>query len=226
MVDEKFLEKLRDYFNEKYKAERGTEQFKIDLKPLNKDEKWRIFANWWGGVGVHELVDGRIEVYSNRVRDWEDVVEILLNMDVYGSRLKKAKSEEERKRIWEKIWKEKEEILNDLANEKWEKYLEEKYLRRPYGNFILPLYWGKEVARRISEKYVVDVEYELTGHRTFFTSVFNPKDMSEEQVFNEIVRRADAVHAAHLMCEFDSEEKERFYKEFIEKVRRSRRPLV
>ncbi|MBO3754030.1 MAG: hypothetical protein FGF53_04025 [Candidatus Brockarchaeota archaeon] len=43
--------------------------------------------------------------------------------------------------------KERDEILNDLVNGKWE-----KYLRRPYGGFILPLYWGKEVARRIKEK--------------------------------------------------------------------------
>ncbi|MBO3754029.1 MAG: hypothetical protein FGF53_04020 [Candidatus Brockarchaeota archaeon] len=50
--------------------------------------------------------------------------------------------------------------------------------------------------------------------------------MSEEQVLNEIVRRAGVVHAAHLMCEFDSKEKERFCKEFVEKVRRNRRPLV
>ncbi|MCX8183783.1 MAG: hypothetical protein N3F08_05130 [Crenarchaeota archaeon] len=221
MVDEKFLEKLRDYFNKKYKAE-----FKIDTKPIFKDEKWHIITNSGYGVGVHELVDGRIEVYSNRVGDFEDVVQILLDTDVYGSRLKKAKSEEERKRIWAKIRKEKEEILNDLANGKWGKYLEEKFLRRPYSGFVLRLYWGEEVARRISEKYKIDVKYELTGHRTFFTSVFNPEGMSEEQVFNEIARRADAVHAAHLTYEFDSKGKERFCKEFVEKVRRNRRLLV
>ncbi|MCX8182870.1 MAG: hypothetical protein N3F08_00400 [Crenarchaeota archaeon] len=66
----------------------------------------------------------------------------------------------------------------------------------------------------------MDVKFEMSGYRTFFTSVFNPKGMSEEQVFNEIARRADAVHAAHLMYDFDSKEKERFYEEFETKIRR------
>ncbi|MGQ9596339.1 MAG: hypothetical protein ACUVQY_07070 [Thermoproteota archaeon] len=38
-------------------------------------------------------------------------------------------------------------------------------LRKSYGGFILPLYWGEEVARRISEKYSVDVIFELCGYR-------------------------------------------------------------
>lgn len=120
MVDEKFLEKLRDYFKEKYKA--GLKWILSRYLRMG----WHIITNWRDGIGVHELVDGRIEVYSNRVGDWEDIIETVLDMGVYRSELKKAKSEEERKRIWEKIRKEREEILNDLVSGKWEKYLEEK----------------------------------------------------------------------------------------------------
>ncbi|MGB9622352.1 MAG: hypothetical protein ACPL07_00775 [Candidatus Bathyarchaeia archaeon] len=221
MVDEKFLEKLKDYLNEKYKDKPGFKPFEIDMRPVTKKYKWEIFTYWGYGVGVHEFVDDeKIEVCSHAVHDWEEGVEIWLWDFAYYPALKKAKTEEEKEEILKNMRREKEEILKVLADRgRWRKYLG----KQRYRGFILPLFWGEEVARRVRGKYGINVEFKMgPGYATYFSSIFNPKGMVEEQIFEEIVRRADVIHVAYLMCNgvppYHKEE-QKFYKGFEAKVK-------
>ncbi len=81
------------------------------------------------------------------------------------------------------------------------------------------LYWNREVARRINEEYGTDVIFELSGGRGFFTSTFDPSGMTEDQIFDEIVKRADICRKAYTYALTSRKEEGAFYKEFREKIK-------
>ncbi|MBO3799619.1 MAG: hypothetical protein FGF52_00965 [Candidatus Brockarchaeota archaeon] len=124
-------EKLRDILNEKYKSKiKWFEPFELDTNPVFKDEKWRINTSMYGGFGIIGFTDGRIGVSTHVVDDWDDGIWFMI-YPLYEPKIKEAKSKEEKEKIWAAFNKEKEEILNDVVNRRWEKYLEKDIEKSP-----------------------------------------------------------------------------------------------
>ncbi|MGQ9597661.1 MAG: hypothetical protein ACUVQY_10935 [Thermoproteota archaeon] len=210
MVSQAFLERLKNYLNEKYKNDPGFEPFEIFCP--DKMRNWMINTYGLSSFGVLEFPNGKVEVFSHAIEVWKDVIFDILTKRVYRYRLKKAKTEKEiEKMIFGEISKKEDEILENLANRRWEKYLDKKYVKK-YGYFIIELFWEEEVARRISEKYGVEVRLEVS-ERSNFVSIFDSKEMTEEQIFNEIVKRAEVIHVAYKLV-INYVEKRKFYEEF------------
>lgn len=221
-MNRSLLEKLRNYFNEKYKNDAGFKPFKIDMQPI--DAKWRIRTYGSSNFGVEGLDDGKIRAFSHAIGVWDDAIYHTLMNRVYRYRLKKAKTKEEDEKIFKMLHEEKNKILEDIVNRKWEKYLDERCVKK-YGYFITELFWEEEVARRISKKYNVEIKLDMDlGYNSGFSSVLDPTSMTEEQIFNEIVKRADAIYVAYMLgigrTKRDYEEKRKFYEEFQAKLKK------
>ncbi|MBO3799877.1 MAG: hypothetical protein FGF52_02320 [Candidatus Brockarchaeota archaeon] len=74
------------------------------------------------------------------------------------------------------------------------------------------------MAKRTREKHGVDIIFEMCGDRPFFTSTFDPSGMTEDQIFNEIVKRADACREAYVYEYSSRQEEKAFYKELRKKI--------
>ncbi|MBO3799878.1 MAG: hypothetical protein FGF52_02325 [Candidatus Brockarchaeota archaeon] len=135
MRSQSFLEKLRDRLNERYKRKFLFEPFEIREPHMN--EKWDIDTRWRYGFGVGESADGRIYIDSHPVTNWEIWINEFVLTPIYLPEIKKAKSEEDKKKLWKMFRKKKEEILEDIVNREWKKYLEVEYLTKPHQDFIL-----------------------------------------------------------------------------------------
>ncbi|MBO3799354.1 MAG: hypothetical protein QXI42_04255 [Thermoproteota archaeon] len=238
MVSRELLERIRDYLNEMFKdnIKIMNEMFKDNIKRWPGlylyyieergfgNIKWYVRTNLMDGVGVMGLVDGRIEVDSHVLgENYEEALEII-TADLYRRRLERARSEEEKKKIQEERRKEIREVLDDLIDKRWDKYIKDKRLRRRYGSMTFKgLYWGEEVARRIREKYGMDIEFRVGPRgKTGYFSIFDPSGMSEEQIFEEIVKRIRMIYDAY-ESNHNRGEKVKFEKEFEAKWRLGRR---
>lgn len=228
MVSRELLERIGAFLNEMFKDKitRPDLAYEIVDRPVPylRGVEWHVNTDLDEGVGVYGLSDGRIRVSSHALGEhYREGLEII-TADLYRRRLEKAKSEEEKERIRKEREREIEEVMDDLVNKRWEKYLKDERLRRRYGTFI-GLYWGEEVARRIREKYGMDIEFivGLAG-RTGYISTFDPKGMSEDQIFEEIVKRVKMVYDAYNSW-YDLGERKEFEEEFEEKwgLRKKRR---
>ncbi|MEM3711990.1 MAG: hypothetical protein QXR97_00385 [Thermoproteota archaeon] len=228
MVSRELLERIGAFLNEMFKDKitRPDLAYEIVDRPVPylRGVEWHVNTDLDEGIGVHGLSDGRIEVSSHALGEHYGEALEIITADLYRRRLEKAKSEEEKERIRKEREREIEEVLDDLINKRWEKYLKDERLRRRYGTFI-DLYWGEEVARRIREKYGMDIEF-IVGPvgRTCYTSVFDPKGMSEDQIFEEIVKRVKMVYDAYNL-NHNWGERKKFEEEFKEKwgLRKKRR---
>jgi ribosomal protein L1 len=58
--------------------------------------------------------------------------------------------------------------------------------------------WGDEVARRVSEKHGLEVEFRIDTESGFFTT-FDSTGMDDEQLINETMKRVDAINEAREM---------------------------
>jgi len=229
MVSRELLERIKDYLSEMFKDKitRPDLAYEIVDRPVPylRGVEWHVNTDLDEGIGVHGLSDGRIEVSSHALGEHYGEALEIVTADLYRRRLEKAKSEEEKERIRKEREREIEEVLDDLINKRWEKYLKDERLRRRYGTFI-DLYWGEEVARRIREKYGMDIEF-IVGPvgRTGYTSVFDPEGMSEDQIFEEIVKRVKMVYDAYNSWYDWRKERKKFEEEFKEKwgLRKKRR---
>lgn len=227
MVSRELLERVRDYLNEMFKDEIKSELDSYHISgraSYLKDVEWSVWTNLMDGVGVMGLVDGRIQVHSHVLgENYEEALEIITS-DLYRRRLERARSEEEKKKIEEERYKEIKEVLDDLVNKRWDKYIKDKRLRRRYGDTTFEsLYWGEEVARRIREKYGMNIEFRVGPRgKTGYFSIFDPSGMSEEQIFEEIVKRIKMIYDAY-ESNHNRREKVKFEKEFEAKWRLGRR---
>jgi ribosomal protein L1 len=55
--------------------------------------------------------------------------------------------------------------------------------------------WGDEVARRVSEKHGLEVEFRIDTESGFFTT-FDSTGMGDEQLINETMKRVNAIAEA------------------------------
>ncbi|MBO3755066.1 MAG: hypothetical protein FGF53_09385, partial [Candidatus Brockarchaeota archaeon] len=129
-------------------------------------------------------------------------------------RLKRAKTEEEKQKIIDEVHRKRDEILEDLRRGEWEKHLINRY----YGGVIRTLYWDEDVAKRIGKKHGVNIALKMWEDRSYFVSSFDPSNMTEDQIFDEIVKRADICREAYTYALTSRKEKKAFYKELRKKI--------
>ncbi len=129
-----------------------------------------------------------------------------------------AKTQEEKEKIHREESKERERIIKDFRQGRFEKYLKKRGIISYCAKRHM---WGVEIAKRVSEKHGVEVKFEIDSESGFFTT-FNSTGMDDEQLINDIMKRVDAIAEARGM--FLSEE---MIREFLKSkgiwVRKARR---
>jgi len=227
-----FLEKLRDYLSERLKNEgfyRWFRPFEIEKRGPFDREKWLVRTQ--GGLlpvaSITESIDGMVSVYSCRTDKAGDYISECL-VKSYRHRFKKAeaKGKEEEEKIWKALDKEKEEAYRDYVSRR----NIEKHIKRPYREAFVRLLWFDEVARRISEKYGVKVKLGINeiDCDSGLVSRFDGNDMNEEEKFEEIKKRVEAIIAARKLAEgaYKSGNPPKLQKEYHEKYLEFRKNLL
>jgi len=210
-------ERLRDYLNEKHKNEEGFRPYEI-MKGQVRNEKWFVYTEWRGGCGIRERMDGTIWVTSsalNYLGDWL----LLVLSEPYKHRMWSVKSEDEEEKICDELHKKADPILEDILHRRnLNKYLKEK----DYRDIIIDVLWSDEIARRISQEFKIEVKCLMDDvkWKTYFCSAFDSKGINEDQKFEEIVKRIEAVRAAYKMYRLYDEmyDESEDYKKFKERV--------
>ncbi|MGB9717196.1 MAG: hypothetical protein ACPL4E_01980 [Thermoproteota archaeon] len=222
-MSQSFPERLKNYLNERYKNERYFEPYEIETNPNllpstieGKHTKWSVETEWPESCScIKEDVDGKVWIVSYPlcwIDDW--LSEILWK--IYGPRIKGAEGEEKR-RLFARMHEKEDEIFNDLLNRKnWDKYLK----KRLYRDLVIDLMWSDEVAKRISEKFGIEIILVIShmNYKTYLNSSFDSKGLNEEQKFEEIKKRVEAILAARKLYG-DSKERKKFWKELLAKAK-------
>lgn len=205
-MSQNFLERLRDYLNEKLRDEGPYKYyfkpFEIWIAGPSRMDKWSVGTQGVAAVGsVTESIDGTVSVCSCRT-DKAGVYISERLVKSYRHRLEKAgaKGKEEEDKFWKALEKEKEEIREDYINRRNIK----KHLKRNYKEAFVRLLWFDEVARRISKEFGVEVKVEIdeVDCDSCLVSEFNGSNMSEEEKFEEIERRVEAIIAARRLAQY------------------------
>jgi hypothetical protein len=218
-MSQAFLEKLRDYLNERFKKEgRLFKPFEIDTSC--PPYRWLIGDEGTTAVAIIiESVDGIVSVYSQRTDKAGDYIRERL-VSSYRRRFKKAeaKGKEEEENVWEAFNKEKDEICKDYINRR----NIEKHLKKNYREAFIRLLWFDEVARRASKEYEVKLEIDDIGCGSCLVSEFSGNNMSGDEKFEEIKKMIEAVIAAYKLADgaykkkYPSELEKEYYKEYLE----------
>lgn len=156
---------------------------------------WSIHSLFYS---VHGHEDGTVEVESGLTNIQEYITRATHLL--YKKKFKEAEKNGD-KEGWNKLlkeWREKcDEIQRDLAERRnIDKYMTDERLK----NLVLHVKYADEVARRVSEKYgteVIHYIYPPPEEYDLFRSIFNAKGMSEDQIFEEVKKRIDAVKEAY-----------------------------
>ncbi|MEM1548231.1 MAG: hypothetical protein QXN75_03645 [Thermoproteota archaeon] len=112
---------------------------------------------------------------------------------LYYRKLKTEEGKEDlsERKISAKIDKKEGEILSDLMNRR----NIEKHIKKSYGHAFTKLLWAGNTAEEISKEFDVEVKVFDSDYHwgTYFTSVFDSKDMDEEHKLKKIKKRVEAV---------------------------------
>jgi len=196
------VERLRALLAEKFER-RPWE--KVELLPPLPPEKWVIAVRISFDIFITAYENGKIQVDAGPERTRSEIREYL-SRKKYGRMYEKAKTEEEKERIVKKEYEEIGRIVEDFKQRRFEKYLKmTSAFRFPHLGLGWSLadcakshMWGDEVARRVSEKYGIEVRFEIDTESGFFTT-FDSTGMGDEQLINETMKRVDAINEAREM---------------------------
>jgi hypothetical protein len=219
-MSQELLEKLRDYLNERLKDEAlyfGFKPFEI-LKYQTGDRV--VHTESMTPVrSVEFRADGTIAVESELVDKGGDYIGERLVKN-YRRRFKEAeaKGKEEEEKVWKVLRKEKKKVRGDYINRR----NFEKHLKKSYREAFIRLLWFDEACRRISEEYEVEVKVRIDeiDYDSGLISEFDGSNMSDEEKFEEIKKRVEAVIAAYKLAYsayltgWSSEENHKKYLEF------------
>ncbi|MGB9718753.1 MAG: hypothetical protein ACPL4E_10015 [Thermoproteota archaeon] len=192
-------EKLRNLLMERLKLE--PRFISLDM-PFAYHWKWRIML-WYPralSVYIEEHEDGRVKFVTSPERTRSEILEFYLYPKKYRYKERAAKTEKEKRMIWQRGIEEAEMIVKDFKQREFEKYLNAKGIISYYTRKHM---WGDEIARRIGNKYGFEVRFEIDTESGFFTT-FDSKRMNEELKISEILRRAEGMFEAAKM--FENEE--------------------
>jgi hypothetical protein len=200
-MSQEFLKRLRDYLNERLKNEPYSEPFRIE--PPFSGDRWMICPEFPAPpiASIIESIDGIVSIHSFGTDKAGDYIgECLVRS--YQRRFKKAeiKGKEEEEKVWKALRKEEEKARQDYVNRR----NFEKRLKKSYKEAFIRLLWFDEVARKISKEYGVKVKLGVNEINcdSGLISEFNRSNMSEEEKFEEIKKRVEAVIAAYKLAEY------------------------
>ncbi|MBO3842140.1 MAG: hypothetical protein FGF48_06965 [Candidatus Brockarchaeota archaeon] len=187
-MSESLVEKLRNLLIEKFNI--NPKEFRLHIPAST--ETWAM--TFWPpsyryhdyGISITAYKDGKLVVGSGPIYTNEGIREVLFAYK-YERRLRKAKSEEEVKKIYEQAWEERKRIIEDFRQKKFE-----KHLKGAVRYFTRLFIWAEELAKRVSEEYGFEVKIDANS-KTFFITAFDSTGMNDEQVVEEILKRVSAM---------------------------------
>lgn len=189
------LERLRVLLAEKLKIKSEN----IELYGHKLTVKWEMIARISPlGIFITAYESGKIKIVSGSMYT-DQAIRDTLYLYKYKRRLEKASTEEEKKRVEEEEWEEMRRILEDFKQKKFE-----KYVKGTVASIAKNYMWIDEVARRISDKYGFELKFDVENEDTGFETTFDSTGMSDEQVINEVLKRAEAIREAEKMYEDDA----------------------
>ncbi|MBO3754184.1 MAG: hypothetical protein FGF53_04815 [Candidatus Brockarchaeota archaeon] len=189
------LSKLEGENSVSYSRKNGKVDY-MTLDAVKNDSGMFKAWHFWAFPQVYGSENGTIKIISDGIVGISDylgeAVYSLFKRKLTNARREKNKEEE---KMLIKEWIEKgEEIWRDLVEGRSFKCIKDKRLKR----LALHVKYAKEVARKVSRKYGVEVTYYRKPYDDFdyFCSVFNARGMSEDQIFEEIKKRVEAINEA------------------------------
>ncbi len=202
-----FPEKVREYLEERFKGEIHT-HFMVDKSethwpsPEGKDLRWAVHTSSPLGCScVEEDIEGNIWVESGTVESpYYSLTEgyNISDLDLVD-------------RIIEE--------LKDRNN--WKKY------ENTFRELIAGFYWDDEIAKIVAAKTGVKIVHYFPesmppDEYTYFCSVFDGKDMADEQKMEEIKTRVEAIILAYRMRKDPKAEGEFYRRMGLAKGRRKK----
>ncbi|NHV99541.1 MAG: hypothetical protein HA496_07825 [Thaumarchaeota archaeon] len=111
--------------------------------------------------------------------------------DTYRPKRKRAKSKEEERKLDEEEERIDREIMGYIERKEWDKCLKKyrfknKRINKRMRRLIAEMMWRDEVAKTVSEKFGVKIQFITIRGESGFESTFDSKGMSDEQILREI----------------------------------------
>lgn len=185
-------EKLMNLLTEKFKGVRGLKVESLTSPPPG--EKWCIVVDRIPySIFVAAYVNGKFKVGIGPISHWDGISNVIWVYKYYR-RFKRAKTEEERKKIRQEKEEFEDKAFHDFMQGKYEKYLDDKGLDYTTRKHI----WANEIARRLSNKHGLSIEF-VEDWKCGFKSTFDSSGMSEEKVIEEIMKMVDIMLEAEKM---------------------------
>ncbi|MEM3648288.1 MAG: hypothetical protein QW506_03905 [Thermoproteota archaeon] len=187
-MSESLVEKLKNLLIEKFNI--NPKEF--ELYTPASTEKWTM--TFWPpsyryhdyGINITAYKDGKLMVSAGPIYTNEGIREVLFAYK-YERRLRKAKTEEEVKKIYGQAWEERRKIIEDFGQKKYE-----EHLKGAVGYFAKLSIWAEELIKRVSKEHGFEVKID-TNSKTFFITAFDSTGMNDEQVIEEILKRVSAM---------------------------------
>jgi hypothetical protein len=186
------VEKLRVLLAEKFER-RPWE--KVELLGYSSLRKWMIAVRLHlFEIFITAYENGKMQVDAGPERTRSEISEFYL-WKKYKHKYEEAKTDEEKKRILQKEKEERNRIIEDFKQRRFEDYIKKGGVIAYFAGRHM---WGDEVARRVSEKHGLEVRFEIDTESCFFTT-FDSTRMDDEQLINETMKRVDAINEAREM---------------------------
>ncbi|MGB9717937.1 MAG: hypothetical protein ACPL4E_05780 [Thermoproteota archaeon] len=213
-VNVEFLRKIGRYIFRELKNENNPFEVKIERAYFVRDEllttegvptKW-VIKGCDPFDGIYEMVcgdiEGKIEVRSPRLYNISfDILSILY--PIYEENLKKVgKNNEKRLKLIDELAQRKIKLQNELRDRSnWDRY----FSKKPFGKLMRRITWGDVAATMVTREFGVEVVHWIPptpDEYVYFYSTFDSKGMSNDQIFDEVRKRIDAVREARIRARF------------------------
>ncbi len=166
----------------------------LDLLAYSFPRKWMIAVRLYPfDIFITAYENGKIQVDAGPERTRSEISEFYL-WRKYKQKYERAKTDEEKKMILQKEKEERNRIIEDFKQRRFEDYIKKGGTIAYFAGCHM---WGDEVARRVNEKHGVEVRFEIDSESGFTT--FDSTRVDDEQLINETMKRVDAINEAREM---------------------------
>jgi hypothetical protein len=162
------------------------------------DKEWEVWSRFVeDGCKLVEELHGAIHARTGTAHMAGILLAEMLD-DIFRPKYQKAGDEEEKRQLMKEWVKTYDEIEGCMLDGKWSECLKlgDKRMER----LVEELRLGCEVAEAVSREHGFEVEFSTYVHRSAewcFKTVFDSKEMSDEQILEEIGRRHMALREAY-----------------------------
>ncbi|MGC8935607.1 MAG: hypothetical protein ACP5LN_10650 [Thermoproteota archaeon] len=185
--EERFADKLAEYFNKKYEKYFKKEEeedgailrkygipipkYGVSADRIDDKAEWRIDSGSKYGLPWITIFNGMLTVGLPDFWSTEHAFDPFFSVDNYNAFLK---------------------ILEEIEHkENWEKYRNDKIL----GGEILLYEQADEIANEVNKKYGTNIVFH-GGHDCWFDATFSIKNKSEEEIIKEIEKNISVLNEA------------------------------